>query len=65
MKKARIGTFWQVYGSQVIELPDEITTRDEAIDWIRDNFDDIPLPEGSYVTGSDELDEESIEFYEG
>ena len=63
MKKVSFGTFWQVYGRQTIELPDEIDSEDEyaIIEYLQDNWDIIPLPiSDTYIPGSDELDEESI-----
>ena len=63
MKEARrtvsFGMYWQVYGVQEIDLPDGIDTDDEDAvkDYIRSVWDDIPLPIGDYVSGSDELDE--------
>jgi len=65
MKKARLGMYWQVYGYQEVELPDDIKTTEDAIDWIRFNFRDIPLPDDpDYVVGSDDFDEETVELYE-
>ena len=60
-KKVSFGMYWQVYGRQAIELPDDIDETDiEAVKaYIREVWDDIPLPCGDYVSGSDELDEES------
>ena len=63
--KVSFGTFWEVYGTQIMNLPPEIKTKEEAVEYLRDNFEDIPLPtNGDYVLGSDELDEESVEIYE-
>ena len=55
------GMYWQEYGYQTIELPSHIDPddRDAVIEYIRSVWDNIPLPEGSYVSGSDELDPES------
>ena len=58
--KVSFGMYWQAYGRQVIEVPDEYIHNPE--DYIKDHWDEIPLPEGDYVMGSDELDEESIEI---
>ena len=54
----------QVYGRQSLILPDDIDVNDaEAVKaYIMSQWDDIPLPDGDYVPGSDELDEESIEI---
>ena len=52
--------FWQVYGRQEIELPDDVdaTNEDAVKAYIRSVWSGIPLPGGDYVDGSDELDEE-------
>lgn len=59
-KRVRFGMFWQEYGYQEIDLPDDIDdTDDEAVkDYIKSVWDDISLPTGDYVSGSDELDED-------
>ena len=56
------GMFWQSYGYQQIELPDTVDPNDpEAVkSHIRENWDHIGLPAGSYVGDSAEFDEESI-----
>lgn len=52
------GTFYEKYGRQTVEIPDDV---DNVEKYIQDHFDDYPLPTGSdYVTGSAELDIESI-----
>ena len=62
--KAKFGMYWQVYGYQTVNLPDDIETEYEAIEWINDNFEDIPLPnDNEFVFGSDGWDEETIEIY--
>lgn len=65
MKTATFGMYWQEYGWQEIEIPDDIDDGDiEAVkDYILSKWDDIPLPIGDYVSSSDELDEESITVY--
>lgn len=59
-KRVRFGMFWQEYGYQEIDLPDDIDDTDEKAvkDYIKSVWDDIPLPTGDYVSGSDELDED-------
>ena len=66
MKRIRFGMFWECYGYQNIELPDDIDANDsEAIcDYLRENWNGISIPAGSYVTDSDDFDPESIEVYE-
>ena len=64
-KTVSFGMYWQAYGRQEIELPDEIDpdNLDDVKEYIRSIWDDIPLPPCDYVDGSDELDEESIEVW--
>lgn len=60
------GMYWQAYGRQEVELPDDINPNDEdeVKAYILSIWDDIPLPgEGEYVDGSDELDEESLDIF--
>ena len=66
MKRVRFGMCWQCYGHQDIELPDDIDTNDiDAVkEYLEKNWEDIPLPEGDYVSGSDELDCEFIDVYD-
>ena len=58
--KISFGMYWQVYGRTEIEVPE--MQAEDVIDYIKDHWDEIPLPDGDYVMGSDELDEESLEF---
>lgn len=64
MKEVSFGMYWQTYGRQSLILPDDIDVNDiEAVKaYIMSQWDDIPLPDGDYVSESDELDEESIEI---
>lgn len=65
MKTVRFGMFWQCYGYQTVDLPDNVNADDiDAVkDYLRSIWPDIPLPEGDYVSESDDLDTESIEVY--
>lgn len=57
------GMYYQMYGRQKIEIPDDenIKTVEDAAEYIKDNWNDIPLPtNANFVDGSDELDEESV-----
>lgn len=65
MKRVRFGMFWQCYGYQEIELPDDIDVNDEEAvkEYIEENWTNIPLPEGDYVSGSDEPDFEFMYIY--
>ena len=57
----QFGMFWQSYGRQSIKLPSHINPADmeAVIAYIKSVWDDIGIPDGSYVSCSDELDEES------
>ena len=65
MKTVTFGMYWQEYGWQTIALPDDIDETDmNAVKcYIESNWNDIPLPQGSYVQCSDELDTEYIEVH--
>ena len=57
------GTYYQVYGRSVTDDIPEVTTTEQAEEWLREHWDELLLPTGAdYVMGSDELDEESIEL---
>lgn len=64
-KTVSFGMFWQSYGRQSVTLPDYVdeNDKDEIVKYLRSIWDDIPLPTGDYVIGSDELDEESLNMY--
>lgn len=52
---------WNVlasYGYQQMEIPD--MPEDEVAAYLKSIWDNIGLPEGDYISGSDELDEESV-----
>lgn len=52
------GTFYEMYGTQIVEIPDDV---DDIEEYIQDNFEDYPLPkQGEYILGSAKLDIESI-----
>ena len=61
MARVQFGMCWQVYGRQTIDLPDDIDPTDilAVKEYILSNWDDIPLPSGDYICGSDEFDDES------
>lgn len=67
-KKVRYGVAYEAYGYATITVPDSVQTRDDAIKWLKEHWDWLPLPEDADyvpVPGSDELDLESdIELYE-
>ena len=49
------GVYWQSYGRQKFRVPDGLT-KDEILEYLKEHWDEIPLPAGDYVSGSDELD---------
>ena len=59
-----IGMVWQMFGTQCLDLPDDIDENDpDAVKaYILSKCDEIPIPEGEYIANSDELDEEYIEI---
>ncbi len=59
MRTVSFGMFWQCYGRQTISLPDDVPDDDDSVlEYIQSVWDDVPLPDSDYVTGSDELDME-------
>ncbi len=60
--EVRFGMFWEEYGIQTFrgKLPADVDPYDEedVKDYIRDIWDDIGLPDGGYVEGSANMDEE-------
>ena len=56
--KVSFGMYWEVYGRQEIEIPD--MQEEDIAAYIEDHWDEIPLCDGDYVMGSDQLDHESI-----
>ncbi len=62
-KRITFGVTYQKYGYVTVELPREIKTETEALEFIKDNWDKVPLPEyAEYVPGSDELDADDVVF---
>ena len=62
-KRITFGVTYQKYGYVTVELPREIKTETEALEFIKDNWDKVPLPEyAEYVPGSDELDAVDVVF---
>ena len=61
----KFGMYYEVYGYQTAQVPDNITTEEEALDWLEDNFEDIPLPDDvEYIFDSAGYDDCTIELYE-
>ncbi len=67
MKVVSFGSYFEDYGRQEIEIPDDIDANDKdaVVEYLKSIWDDVPLPSpGGYVEGSHELDEESLEIYD-
>lgn len=67
MAKVSIGVFWQEYGRQEIDLPENIDENNtaEVLEYIHSIFDDLPLPSGDYIPDSAEIDPESLTIIKG
>lgn len=65
-KKVIYGVAYTAYGYATTTVPDSVQTRDDAIKWLKEHWDELPLPEeADYIPESDELDLESdIELFE-
>lgn len=69
-KTVSFGMFWQMYGTCTVPLPDCVDETDGrgVLSYIRENWDGFPLPTGSYVMQSNELDESTeitVDFEDG
>ena len=66
MKTVKFGMTWQVAGTQTIELPNNINAdnEEEVKEYISKHWDEISIPDGEYISGTDTLDEYvPIEIY--
>lgn len=61
MKKLNVTVTCMATYNSSIEVPDDMTL-EEAIEYARENLDEIPLGEMEYISDSDVLDEENCEF---
>ena len=62
-KRITFGVTYKKHGYVTVELPEEVETETEALECIKENWDEIPLPEyAEYIPGSDVLDENDIVF---
>ena len=50
--------YWQICGTQTVNVPINLNEK-EALEYVKNHFDEIPLPEGEYVWGSDVIDEDA------
>lgn len=65
-KKVLYGVSYQAYGYATTTVPDSVQTRDDAIKWLKEHWDEVPISEeADYIGDSDELDLESdIEVFD-
>ena len=57
MKKYTFGVLWQMSGALTVDVPDEITTLEEARNWVKEHWGDMPIPTGGeYIPNSDTPD---------
>ena len=47
------GHYWQMYGTNSIEVPADFTV-EQAIEYVNEHWADIKLPSGEYIHDSDE-----------
>lgn len=65
-KQIKFGVSLMHYGNVTMNIPDNITTREEAIAYLQEHWDDVPLPtSSSYVNDSDELDVDGTIILDG
>lgn len=48
MKTYKVAVEWSLFGETEVEA----NSLEEAIQHVKDNLDDIPLPQGEYIDGS-------------
>ena len=51
---------WEEIGEQTINCPEWVTTAEQAIKYLKKNFEDISVPQGVCVPGSEQLIEDSV-----
>lgn len=58
-KKVTYNVIYQVCGQVTTDIPDDITTREEAIAYLEKNWKNMPFPKSAeYICDSEELDTE-------
>lgn len=65
-RKVSYGVAYTAYGYATTTVPDSVQTRDDAIKWLKEHWNEVPIPEeADYIGDSDELDLESdIEVFD-
>ena len=60
-KTVTVGISFMKWGEVTISVPDTVTNHEEAVKYVTEHWDDIPLPTTSnYVDDSASFDEEEI-----
>lgn len=60
-KTITVGVSFMKYGEVTVSVPDTVTNHEEAVKYVKEHWDDIPLPTTSnYVDDSASFDEEEI-----
>ncbi len=56
--KVNFGVWYKSYADICLELPDEYknSSNEEIEDYIRSHWDNVPIPKGEYVPGSEDPD---------
>ena len=59
MSKVTYNVIYQVCGQVTADIPDNITTREEAVAYLEKNWKNMPFPKNAeYICDSEELDTE-------
>ena len=59
MSKVTYNVIYQVCGQVTADIPDDITTREEAVAYLEKNWKNMPFPKNAeYICDSEELDVE-------
>lgn len=61
MKILNVTCFCTAVYNSSIEVPDDMT-REEALQYAKDNLNKIPIGELEYILDSDKLDEDNCDF---
>ena len=58
-KKVTYNVIYKVCGQVTADIPDDITTREEAVAYLEKNWKNMPFPKSAeYICDSEELDAE-------
>lgn len=62
--KVSFGMYYTAYGTVTIDVPDSLQNEEDIKDYVREHWDEVPLPDGEYVPGSDEPDFDNFDIGE-